>query len=115
MDNGLSYSELSLSTATALDQICSLARSLCPVSDIRNQVRPSAVAQFDLREKAGKCFMNGRDKLAGGFAEESKTPRPFLTHLRRVWVRSLLCSGFAVAQKFVSFDRSGDANITGVC
>lgn len=59
--------------------------------------------------------MNGRDKLARGFAEESKPPRPFLTHLRRVWARSLLCSGFAVAQKFVSFDRSGNANIARVC
>jgi hypothetical protein len=60
-------------------------------------------------------FHERRDKLAGGFAEGSNTPRPSLTHLRRVWVRSLLRSGFAVAQKFVSFDRSGDANIARVC
>jgi hypothetical protein len=60
-------------------------------------------------------FHERQRQIGGGIAEESKTPRPFLTHLRRVWVRSLLCSGFAVAQKFVSFDRGGDANIAGVC
>jgi len=60
-------------------------------------------------------FHERQDQIGGGFAEKSKTPQPFLTHLRRVWVRSLLSSGFAVAQKFVTFDRSGDANISGVC
>src|SRR5271155_6261231 len=47
-----------------------------------------------------------------GSSASGGSPRPFLTHLRRVWVRNPLCGGFTVAQEFVPLNRGSYTDIS---